>query len=190
MSHHPPASQLGFAKLSAPYTQKYTCTQDERMSSLEPMTTDDLQLPPLQESSRSLPGQPVNWLTALSCNYQPRGALALCTWLPVFPAVSRKVHSLLSCSQEAADQGLGALCCPRSQASQAATWSATFPRLSTQSYALNPLTWLCPRLVSLPPPWLPPGPFSCYFSDASAGIWSWQLPPIHQHIPFSVPAVN
>lgn len=61
---------------------------------------------------------------------------------------------------------------------------------NTECIALSPLTSLCPRLVSPPPPWLTSGPFSCHFSDASAGIWSWQLPPIHQHIPFSVPAVN
>lgn len=67
--------QASWALLSCqPHTQIYTCMQDERMSPLELMTTDDLQLPLLQKPRRSLPGQPVNWLTVLSCNYELQGA--------------------------------------------------------------------------------------------------------------------
>lgn len=85
-----------------------------------------LQLPPLQEL-RSLCGQPVSWQILLSRTHQ-RGESALCAWLQGFP-VSRRAHSVLCCSQEALDQGLGALHCPCRQGSQPATRSVTFPRL-------------------------------------------------------------
>lgn len=119
---------------------------------------------------------PVSLWTGQRCSpiFTDCGSSALPTWLPVFPAVSRKAHSLLCCSQEAPDQGPRALGCPCSPASQPATWSATFPWLLTELCTNPPHTVMSQACFPTPTPacFLAPSPVTFLMPLLASGAGS------------------